>query len=75
MASEEFIVDYETFSYRRETQRFLRNLPRYTQEYLVNLFPIARWIHRYNLLVKFLVLAFHNKRKYNVFGCIIVATP
>ncbi|KAI8086065.1 sulfate transporter family-domain-containing protein [Halteromyces radiatus] len=47
---EELFVDYEQVSYKQETERFLKELPHYTQEYVVGLFPIASWIRRYNLL-------------------------
>ncbi|KAI8986046.1 sulfate transporter family-domain-containing protein [Pilobolus umbonatus] len=43
------VIDYEPESYRRETQEFFHQLPRYAKEYTVGLFPIATWIHRYNL--------------------------
>jgi sodium-independent sulfate anion transporter 11 len=43
------IIDYEDISYQQQTQEFLHNLPHYIQDYLISLFPIATWIHRYNL--------------------------
>ncbi|KAI8343201.1 sulfate transporter family-domain-containing protein [Chlamydoabsidia padenii] len=46
---EDIFVDYEQVSYKEETEIFFRNLPRYTQDYIVSLFPIATWIGRYNL--------------------------
>lgn len=45
----DIIIDYEQDSYRKQSQEFFHNLPHYTQEYVVSLFPIATWIHRYNL--------------------------
>ncbi|CAO3586888.1 unnamed protein product [Absidia cylindrospora] len=47
---DEIFVDYEQVSYKEETQIFFKNLPRYTQDYLVGLLPIASWIGRYNLM-------------------------
>ncbi|KAF7725043.1 hypothetical protein EC973_000450 [Apophysomyces ossiformis] len=49
MKTEELIIDYENESYRKKTQDFIHDLPKYTQEYIVGLLPIATWIHRYNL--------------------------
>lgn len=43
------IIDYEDISYREQTQVFLKHLPQYIQDYFISLFPIATWIHRYNL--------------------------
>ncbi|CAO3643769.1 unnamed protein product [Mucor hiemalis] len=45
----DIIIDYEEDSYRRQTQEFMHNLPHYIQEYIISLFPITSWIHRYNL--------------------------
>ncbi|KAL7319728.1 Sulfate permease 2 [Mucor circinelloides] len=45
----DIIIDYEQDSYRKQSQEFFHNLPHYVQEYVVSLFPIATWIHRYNL--------------------------
>jgi hypothetical protein len=45
----EIVIDYEEDSYRQQTQEFFHNLPHYIQEYVISLFPIATWIHRYNL--------------------------
>ncbi|KAL9549035.1 hypothetical protein MBANPS3_005399 [Mucor bainieri] len=45
----DIIIDYEQDSYRKQSQEFFHNLPHYIQEYIVSLFPIATWIHRYNL--------------------------
>ncbi|KAL0084722.1 sulfate transporter family-domain-containing protein [Phycomyces blakesleeanus] len=35
-------------SYHEETRLFISNIPNYTYDYLVGIFPIATWIHRYN---------------------------
>ncbi|KAI9031586.1 sulfate transporter family-domain-containing protein [Phycomyces nitens] len=35
-------------SYNYQTRLFIANIPNYTYDYLVGLFPIATWIHRYN---------------------------
>jgi hypothetical protein len=48
---EEIIIDYENVSYKHQTQAFVTHLPHYTKDYIVSLFPIASWIHRYNLMV------------------------
>lgn len=48
----EIIIDYDDVDYKQETKDFMRNLPRYTKDYIVGLFPILHWIHRYNLVVK-----------------------
>ncbi|KAG1474920.1 hypothetical protein G6F56_000051 [Rhizopus delemar] len=47
--TEEIIIDYQPDSYKKQTQEFLHELPHYIQEYIISLFPIATWIHRYNL--------------------------
>ncbi|CAO3642348.1 unnamed protein product [Cunninghamella blakesleeana] len=46
---QDIIIDYEDFSYKRETQTFFQHLPKYVEEYIVSLLPIVTWIHRYNL--------------------------
>lgn len=45
----EIIIDYEPDSYKKQTQEFFRQLPHIIKEYIISLFPIATWIHRYNL--------------------------
>ncbi|KAI8992281.1 sulfate transporter family-domain-containing protein [Pilobolus umbonatus] len=50
MAKESIIIDYEEPSLKQESKKFIRNVPSYTRHYLIQLFPIARWIHRYNLV-------------------------
>lgn len=45
----DIVIDYEEDSYRKQTQEFLNELPHHIQEYVISLFPIATWIHRYNL--------------------------
>ncbi|CEP15938.1 hypothetical protein [Parasitella parasitica] len=45
----DIIIDYEQDDYRKQSQEFFQNLPHYIQEYFISLFPIATWIHRYNL--------------------------
>ncbi|KAI8076557.1 sulfate transporter family-domain-containing protein [Gilbertella persicaria] len=45
----DIIVDYEEVSYKQQTQEFIHELPHYITDYIVSLFPIATWIHRYNL--------------------------
>ncbi|KAI7891058.1 sulfate transporter family-domain-containing protein [Mucor mucedo] len=45
----DIIIDYEEDSYRKQTQEFFHDLPHNIQQYIINLFPIASWIHRYNL--------------------------
>ncbi|KAG2210904.1 hypothetical protein INT47_000058 [Mucor saturninus] len=47
---EEIIIDYEDISHQRQTQEFFKHLPEYTKQYFVSLFPIATWLHRYNLM-------------------------
>ncbi|KAI8888750.1 sulfate permease [Backusella circina FSU 941] len=46
---EAIIIDYENKSYKRHTQEFINGIPKHTKRYLINLFPFATWIHRYNL--------------------------
>lgn len=53
MEKQDIIIDYEEFSYKRETQTFFQHLPKYIEEYIVSLLPIVTWIHRYNLQVQF----------------------
>lgn len=50
-SNEEIIIDYENISYRHQTQEFMRHLPSYTKNYIISLFPIATWLHRYNMMV------------------------
>ena len=50
--NEEIIIDYENESYQHQTQQFMKHLPNYTKNYIISLFPIATWLHRYNLQVK-----------------------
>lgn len=45
----DIIIDYEQDSYKQQTQEFFHNLPHYITDYIIGLFPIATWIHRYNL--------------------------
>ncbi|CAO0791450.1 unnamed protein product [Mucor circinelloides] len=47
--SGEIIIDYENESYQHQTQEFMKHLPAYTKKYIIGLFPIASWLHRYNL--------------------------
>lgn len=49
--SGEIIIDYENESYQHQTQEFMKHLPAYTKKYIIGLFPIASWLHRYNLQV------------------------
>lgn len=49
----EIIIDYQDVDYKQETKDFMRNLPHYIKDYIVGLFPIVHWIHRYNLVVKY----------------------
>ncbi|RUS20430.1 sulfate transporter family-domain-containing protein [Endogone sp. FLAS-F59071] len=42
-------LDDQELSYKEKVQNFSRELPTYTRNYLVSLFPIATWITRYNL--------------------------
>lgn len=49
-SNEEIIIDYENISYRHQTQEFMRHLPSYTKNYIISLFPIATWLHRYNMM-------------------------
>lgn len=51
MYREEIIIDYENVSYQHQTREFMRHLPAYTKDYVISLFPIATWLHRYNLMV------------------------
>ncbi|KAI8393834.1 sulfate transporter family-domain-containing protein [Radiomyces spectabilis] len=43
------IIDYESVSRKEKARTFVHNLPRSSRNYAVSLFPIATWIHRYNL--------------------------
>ncbi|KAI8889585.1 sulfate permease [Backusella circina FSU 941] len=47
--NKDLVIDYEDISYQQETQEFIHKLPHYIQDYVISLFPIASWIHRYNL--------------------------
>ncbi|KAI8067999.1 sulfate transporter family-domain-containing protein [Gongronella butleri] len=50
MKQKDIIVDYEPERIRDNLQWFGANAPRLTREYVVSLFPIATWIHRYNFV-------------------------
>lgn len=56
----EIIIDYQDVDYRQETKDFMRNLPHYIKDYIVGLFPILHWIHRYNLVVKYSMSSYHQ---------------
>ncbi|OBZ89894.1 putative sulfate permease C3H7.02 [Choanephora cucurbitarum] len=45
----DIIVDYEEISYKEQARQALNELPHQAAEYLISLFPIITWIHRYNL--------------------------
>ncbi|KAI8369704.1 sulfate transporter family-domain-containing protein [Blakeslea trispora] len=45
----DIVVDYEETSYREQAKEFLNELPHHAAEYIVSLFPIMSWIHRYNV--------------------------
>jgi sodium-independent sulfate anion transporter 11 len=49
---EEIIIDYENESMKYQTKQFFHHLPTYTKDYVISLFPIATWLHRYNLMVR-----------------------
>lgn len=49
--AQDIIIDYDAYSHRAEAQKFLNDLPHHIQNYFIGLFPIATWIHRYNLTV------------------------
>ncbi|KAI8367987.1 sulfate transporter family-domain-containing protein [Choanephora cucurbitarum] len=45
----DIVVDYEEISYKEQARQALNELPHQAAEYLISLFPIITWIHRYNL--------------------------
>lgn len=45
------VIDYDKINYKEELNEHIHNIPRYTREYVHDLFPIAQWIHKYNLTV------------------------
>ncbi|ORZ01515.1 sulfate transporter family-domain-containing protein [Syncephalastrum racemosum] len=47
--AQDIIIDYDAYNHRAEAQKFINDLPHHIQSYLISLFPIATWIHRYNL--------------------------
>ncbi|KAG0172115.1 hypothetical protein DFQ28_011496 [Apophysomyces sp. BC1034] len=47
--SSDIIVDYEHISHKRQLQHRFQQLPHDARDYIVGLFPIISWIHRYNL--------------------------
>lgn len=65
---EEIIIDYEDISHQRRTQEFFRHLPEYTKEYIISLFPIASWLHRYNLMVDLFFLKKHFESELTFFA-------
>lgn len=50
-AGSNVIVDYEDISYKREIKKGIRAFPKSAANYIIDLFPIFQWIHRYNLMV------------------------
>lgn len=71
---EEIIIDYEDISHQRRTQEFFRHLPEYTKEYIISLFPIASWLHRYNLMVDLFFLKKTPSIRINLFYSTLVAS-
>ncbi|KAI7884796.1 hypothetical protein K492DRAFT_124621, partial [Lichtheimia hyalospora FSU 10163] len=49
-AGSNVVVDYEDISYKHEIKKGVRAFPRNAANYVVDLFPIFQWIHRYNLM-------------------------
>lgn len=50
-AGSNVVVDYEDISYKHEIKKGIRAFPRNAATYVIDLFPIFQWIHRYNLMV------------------------
>lgn len=50
--SKVLVVDYKAETYQDKIKSTAHDLPKYSVDYLVSLFPIATWIHRYNLAVR-----------------------
>lgn len=50
-AGSNVVVDYEDISYKHEIKKGIRAFPRNAANYVIDLFPIFQWIHRYNLMV------------------------
>lgn len=50
-AGSNVVVDYEDISYKHEIKKGIRAFPRNAANYVIELFPIFQWIHRYNLMV------------------------
>ncbi|KAI8336109.1 sulfate transporter family-domain-containing protein [Chlamydoabsidia padenii] len=48
-SSKVFVVDYKHETYQEKIKSTAHDLPKHSIDYLVSLFPIATWIHRYNL--------------------------
>lgn len=45
------VIDYDKINYKEELNEHIHNIPKYAREYVHDLFPIAQWIHKYNLTV------------------------
>lgn len=43
------VIDYDKINYKEEINEHIHKIPEYTREYVRDLFPIAQWIHKYNL--------------------------
>lgn len=71
--ADSIIIDYEMVNYRRETQEFFHKLPGFLKDYFIGLLPIATWIHRYNLQVRYIARFFLTLREIVIHLCILVA--
>ncbi|KAI9303755.1 sulfate transporter family-domain-containing protein [Cunninghamella echinulata] len=44
----QIVVDYEYDDYQKKSKRAIKDLPKSSRQYIISLFPIITWIHRYN---------------------------
>jgi hypothetical protein len=59
-SSNQVFIDYTPTTYKQKLQKVLHKTPKQCQSYVLRLFPIIHWIHRYNLSVS------HTRFTYNV---------
>lgn len=45
------VIDYIPVPFKIKTKKFFKLLPNFFKSYFSSIFPILRWIHRYNLTV------------------------
>lgn len=47
------VIDYKEIPTKQKIKQFFTELPKFFRNYFASIFPILKWIHRYNLSVSF----------------------